>query len=79
MDKIRTLGDFRKVTKNLSDDFVIDFRVRRKLTDEELKNMIYPYPYATLYFDGIEFDDIGYSDKELCIGVTIKDSQDFRP
>ena len=32
--------------------------------------MIYPYPYETEYFEGIEFDDIGYSDKKLCLGVT---------
>lgn len=68
--KIKTIGDLRKLIANLDDDFEIEFRVRRELTDDELKNQIYPYPYETEYFNGIEFDDIGYSDKILCLGVT---------
>ena len=42
------------------------------MTQEELKKRRYPYPYDTEYFEGIEFDDIGWSDKELCLGVTFK-------
>ena len=70
MKNIRTVKDLKEQIEHLDDDFVIEFRVRRKLTEEELKNMKYPYPYETEYFDGIEFDDIGYSDKVLCLGVT---------
>ena len=44
-------------------------RIRRKLTDEELKNYRYPYPYDTEYLT-LEFDDIGVSNKVLCLGVT---------
>lgn len=40
-----------------------------KLTDEELKNCRYPYPYDTEYLI-LEFDDIGVSNKVLCLGVT---------
>lgn len=68
--KIKTIGELKNLIAKLDDDFVIEFRVRRKLTDDELKNLKYPYPYETEYFEGIEFDDIGYSDKELCLGVT---------
>ena len=71
MKTIRTVKDLRELIDQLDDDFVIEFRVRRKLTEEDLKNMMYPYPYETKYFEGIEFDDIGYSDKELCLGVTL--------
>lgn len=66
---IKTLGEFRKLTEHLSDDFEIEMRIRRKITDEEeLKKLLYPYPYETEY-TSLEFDDIGYGDKELCLGV----------
>ncbi len=68
MSEIKTVGDLRKVIANLDDSFKIEMRIRRKLTDEELKYMPYPYPYETEY-STLEFDDIGYSDKELCLGV----------
>ena len=70
MNDIKTIKDLRELIDKLDDNFVIEFRVRRKLNEEELKNMRYPYPYETEYFDGVEFDDIGYSDKVLCLGVT---------
>lgn len=68
--EIKTIGELKNLIAKLDDDFVIEFRVRRKLTDDELKNQKYPYPYETEHFNGIEFDDIGYSDKILCLGVT---------
>ena len=37
MKTIRTVKDLRELIEQLDDDFVIDFRVRRKLTEEELK------------------------------------------
>ena len=66
---IKTLGDFRKLTKDLDDDFEIEFRVRTRVPEEELKNRIYPYPFDTEYFEGFQFDDVGYSDKVVCFGV----------
>ena len=72
IDKIKTVGQLRKVIKNLSDDYEIEMRIRRKLSDEELKHCIYPYPYETQYSE-LEFDDIGVSDKVLCLGVELKD------
>lgn len=68
---ITTLGEFRKHFADFPDDFKIEFRVRRKLSDEELRQRRYPYPYITEYFDGIDFDDVGYSDKKICLGVTL--------
>lgn len=70
METIKTVKDLRELIDQLDDDFVIEFRVRRKLTEDELKNMIYPYSYETEYFEGVEFDDIGYANKKLCLGVT---------
>jgi hypothetical protein len=75
MITVKTLGDFRKLTKDLDDDFTIEFRVRRRVPEEELKNRLYPYPYDTEYFDGVEYDDVGYSDKVVCFGVCLEDGE----
>ena len=69
MKKILTVGDLRKVIADLDDDFTIEMRVRTRVPDEELAKRSYPYPFDTEYIDGIEFDDIGYSDKVVCFGV----------
>ncbi len=64
------VGKLKKIIADLDDDFIIEMRVRTRLTDEQLKNLIYPYPYNTEYTQ-LEFDDIGYSDKQLCLGCEI--------
>ena len=56
--EIKNVGKLRKIIENLPDDFEIEIRIRRKLTDEELKNCRYPYPYDTEYLI-LEFDDLG--------------------
>lgn len=73
MAKIITLGDFRRLTADLPDDFTIDFRVRKRVPEAELAKRAYPYPYDTDYFEGVEFDDVGWSDKEICFGVTYEE------
>jgi len=70
---IKTLGDFRRITNGLDDAFKIDLRVRTRLSPERLAEMAYPYPFQTQY-TYLEFDDIGYSDKDLCLGIEIKAS-----
>lgn len=69
--KINTIGELKEMIVDLPDNMTIEFRVRRKLTDEELKQMRYPYPFETTYIDGFFFDDIGWSDNEACFGVTL--------
>ena len=55
IDKIKTVGQLRKVIENLSDDYEIEMRIRRKLSDEDIIELhkkygkIYPYPYETSY------------------------------
>lgn len=40
----------------------------KEIPKKELMKMSYPYPWSMI--DGyLEFQDIGYSDKRLCIGV----------
>ena len=70
--EINNVGQLRKIIENLSDDYEIEMRIRRKLTQEELKHCRYPYPYDTKYLT-LEFDDIGVSSKVLCLGVTSND------
>lgn len=70
-EKIKTVGELRQLIKNLDDDFNIELRIRQRLSDEELRRMSYPYPYKTQYTH-LEFDDIGYSDKDLCLGCELK-------
>lgn len=76
--EIKNVGQLRKIIENLSDDYEIEMRVRRKLTDEEIIEFhkkygrIYPYPYETSYSE-LEFDDVGVSDKVLCLGVTLNE------
>lgn len=69
MSKIKTIGDLRKIIDDMDDDFIIEMRVRTKVSDEELAKRQYKYPYDTEYFKGFEFDDIGYSDKVICFSV----------
>lgn len=74
--EIKTLGQFREITKNLPDNYEIEMRIRRRISDEEMKELadkygrIYPYPYETDY-STLEFDDVGVSDRVLCLGVEI--------
>jgi len=62
--KIKTIGDLRKCIEELSDDYKIDFRIY------DDKNI------DVIYFDGIDFNDIGVSDKDFCISVTIESDND---
>lgn len=73
MTKIKTLGDLRRLTKDLDDDFEIEFHIRRRVPEEELKTRTYQYPYDTEYFEGFEFDDVVYSDKVACFGICLSE------
>lgn len=55
--KIRTVGDFRRFTKGLDDDFKLDV---------EIVTYVPEYEH---YEAELEFEDIGYGEKLLCIGV----------
>ena len=68
MNKIETVGELRELLKDLDDDYKLDIRIMKAISEKELKNSSYPYPWNMI--DGyLEFQDIGYSDKELCLGV----------
>ena len=65
---IKTLGEFRKATKNLDDDFKLEIDFFKEVPEEELARRSYPYPWDRLECD-LEFNDVGYSDKVACFGL----------
>lgn len=65
---IKTIGELKEAINNIDDDFTIDVRIVRELSEEELKGSIYPYPYEYSKAN-IEIGDIGYSDKDVFINV----------
>lgn len=65
---IKTIGELKKAIENIDDDFTIDVRIVRELSEEKLKGSIYPYPYEYSKAN-IEIGDIGYSDKDVFINV----------
>lgn len=72
INTLKTVGDLRKLIGNLDDDFKLDIRIMNKVSEEELIKRRYPYPWD-MNEGVLEFHDIGWSDKELCIGAYIKD------
>lgn len=73
MTRIKTVGDIRKLIESLPDDFEIEMRLVRELTEEEAlkRNPQYPYPFVTDYEASLNFDDIGYSDKVVCFSSVV--------
>ena len=68
IERIETVGELRKILNDLDDDYKLDIRIMKAIPEKELKNSSYPYPWDMI--DGyLEFQDIGVSDKELCLGV----------
>lgn len=65
---IKTIGELKKAIENIDDDFTIDVRIVRELSEEELKDSKYPYPYEYSKAN-IEIGDIGYSDNDVFINV----------
>ena len=68
--KIKTVGQLRELISNLSDDYTIEVRVRKERDMQTIIESGYSYPFKT-YYTELEFDDIGVSDKVLCIGTEV--------
>lgn len=68
MDKIETVGELRKILNDLQDDYKLDIHIMKAIPEKGLKGSRYPYPCEMI--EGyLEFQDIGVSDNELCLGV----------
>jgi len=70
------VGELKKILADLDDNYSIELRVRVKMTDKELSKMLYPYPWNT-EITKIVFDDVGVSDKVLCLGCEIKELPEY--
>ncbi len=66
--EIKTLGDFRKATEHLSDDFKLEVGFYEQIPEDVLKKMFYSYPFYRTKCT-LEFNDVGYSDSVICLGV----------
>lgn len=71
MSRITTIGELKKIIENLDDDFNIEMRVNREIPSESLMFLSYPWGLDTDYQKGFEFDDVGVSDKVLCLSVKV--------
>ena len=65
---IKTIRELKKAISNIDDDFTIDVRIVRELSEEELSGSDYLYPYEYTKAN-LEIGDIGYSDKYVFINV----------
>lgn len=65
---IKTIGELKEAIANIDDDFTITTQIVRELSEEELKDSAYPYPYEYTKAN-LEIGDIGYSDKDVFINI----------
>ena len=66
MDKIETVGELRELLNDLEDDYKLDIHIMKAIPEKDFKGSRYPWEMIKGY---LEFQDIGVSDKELCLGV----------
>jgi len=69
--RINTVGELKNILKNINDDFTLTIKIRTKVSDEELENRTWKYPYD-FQEAIIEFNDIAYSDKRVAFGIERK-------
>ena len=70
--KVKELKEF---LDQLDDDFKVVLHANKKIPQEQLDKMSYPYPIETTYFE-IETGDIGYSDKIAQIHIKLDEPID---
>lgn len=61
-----TKKQLMEILDRIDDDFEINIKLEREIPEEELANMLYPYPIETtdLIYNSY---DIGYSGKKILI------------
>jgi hypothetical protein len=64
------VGKLKQIIQDIPNDFTIQMRVRSRLSNEQIIKSKYPYPFHTINTE-LEFDDVGISDKQLCLGCEI--------
>lgn len=51
-------------------EFEVKFTVHKEVSDTELRDRDYKYPYDN-YVAEFQLEDIGYSDQEICFGCNL--------
>lgn len=64
------VGDLKKILSTLDDDFDINIVVKRRLTEAEFKDAIYPYLFNMVKVD-FEVRDICWSEKTIFLDCEI--------
>ena len=65
---IKTIRELKKAIANIDDDFTIDVRIVRELSEEELSGSNYPYPYEYTKAN-LHIGDISYSKRDVFINI----------
>ena len=67
--------DLKEFLNKLPDDFEIKIITEKRIPDEILKTMSYPYPIEYNHFD-FDFGDIGWSSKITSLGIKLDEPLD---
>ena len=67
-----TIGELKQLIKDVPEDFEFEVNVSKRLTESDLKESSYPYPFNSerCSTDNRDFD-IGWSNKKMMIDVII--------
>ena len=45
---IKTVGDLRRILNDLDDDYKLDIRIMKEISEKELISRSYPYPWEMI-------------------------------
>jgi hypothetical protein len=72
-----TVGELKYLLSRVNDDFEVNLRGYRRIPDEILKHMPYPYPIESFGLV-IEEGDICYSEKDFRLNTNLDDVPELR-
>ena len=68
------IGELKRLIENIPDDFNFRIDVSKRISDEKLSTMSYPYPFESELCDvGNGSYDICWSEKNMKLDIEIKE------